>query len=246
MSADETSQLAPAPTLRAEWGRYRSFLRRQALPERAAPASRASLVATLRLAALDLTLAGGLILLAMAATYLGFSPPSHALGQFAFTPGLVLAIVVLAPLTEELFFRGWLSGRPAAVWPVILLGIAAIALVLASKNTALVAAGVASTAVLAALALAIVLRKCPAWGWFASAFPLFFWLSTTAFALVHLLNYREGSLAMLLPLVLPQFIAGSIFGYARVTYGLWASMLLHVLHNGALVGGIALALRYAG
>ena len=94
--------------------------------------------------------------------------------------------------------------------------------------------------------LAIILRKRAAWEWFTRAFPLFFWLSTASFALVHLLNYSEGSLATLLPLVLPQFIAGSIFGYARVTYGLWASMLLHVLHNGALVGGIALALRYAG
>ena len=232
--------------MRAEWGRYRSFLRRPTLPEQATPVSGASIIATLRLAALDLTLAGGLILVAMTATTLGFSSPSHALEQFAFTPGLVLAIVVLAPLMEELFFRGWLSGRPGAVWPVILLGIAAIALVLAGKDSALVAAGIAGIAVPAALALAIMLCKRPAWGWFASAFPLFFWLSTTAFALVHLLNYREGSLAMLLPLVLPQLIAGSIFGYARVTYGLWASMLLHVLHNGALVGGIALALRTAG
>ncbi|UIP07043.1 CPBP family glutamic-type intramembrane protease [Erythrobacter sp. SDW2] len=246
MSADETSQLAPAPTLWAEWGRYRSFVRRPTLPQRAAPLSGASLIAAWRLAALDLTVAGGLILLAMAATFGGFDPPSHALDGLSWTPEIVLAIVVIAPLTEELFFRGWLSGRPDAVSPVILLGMAAVALVFAGKDNALAAAGVAGVAVLAALALAFVLRKRPAWGWFTRAFPLFFWLSTTAFALVHLLNYEEGSLAMLLPLVLPQFIAGSIFGYARVTYGLWASMLLHVLHNGALVGGIALALRHAG
>lgn len=246
MNADPTSQLAPAPTLRAEWGRYRGFLRRPTLPQRAAPCSSARIVATLRLAALDLTLAGGLILLAMAATLGGFAPPTHALAGLGWTPQIVLAIVVLAPLMEELFFRGWLSGRPGAVWPVMLLGIAAAALVLAGQENALTGAGVAGSAVLAALALAIMLRKRPAWVWFSRGFPLFFWLSTTAFALVHLLNYAEGSLAMLLPLVLPQFIAGSIFGYARVTYGLWASMLLHVLHNGALVAGITLALRYAG
>lgn len=231
--------------MRAEWGRYRSFLRRPTLPERAAPISVASVVATLRLAALDLTLAGGLILLALAASFAGFAPPSHALEEIGWSPQIVLAIVVIAPLMEELFFRGWLSGRPGAAWPVILLGIAAVALVSAGKNTALVAAGVAGVAVLAAVVLAIILRKRPAWGWFSRIFPLFFWLSTTAFALVHLLNYQEGSLVTLLPLVLPQFIAGSIFGYARVTYGLWASMLLHVLHNGALVGGITLALRSA-
>lgn len=246
MSADPTSQLAPATGFRAEWARYRSFLRRPAVPDRAAPVSGASLVAVLRLAALDLTLAGGLILLALAASFAGFAPPDHALAEMQWTPAIVLTIVLMAPVLEELGFRGWLSGRAGAVFPVVLLGVAMAALLLAGKDSALVAAGIAALAAVAALVLAIILRKRPAWGWFARIFPLFFWLSTASFALVHLLNYTEGSLATLLPLVLPQFIAGSIFGYARVTYGLWASMLLHVLHNGALVGGITLALRYAG
>src|SRR5690606_37132816 len=93
------------------------------------------------------------------------------------------------------------------------------------------------------LGLAVVIlwrwRRRPAMGWFSRAFPLFFWLSTASFACVHLLNYDEGSLYVLLPLVLPQFVTGSILGYLRVHYGLWAAMLLHSLHNG---GGIALVL----
>lgn len=246
MFADPTSQLAPAASLRAEWSRLGSFLRRPALPARAARFSGRSLIAALRLAMLDLVLAGGLILLAMVATFAGLAPPDHALAEIAWTPQVVLAIVLLAPLLEELGFRGWLSGRPGAVLPVVSLGVAIGVLLLAGKDNALAAAGIAALAVIAAVVLAIILHKRPAWGWFTRMFPLFFWLSTASFALVHLLNYSEGSLATLLPLVLPQFIAGSIFGYARVTYGLWASILLHVLHNGALVGGIALALRYAG
>ena len=39
-----------------------------------------------------------------------------------------------------------------------------------------------------------------------------------------------------LALVVPQFIAGTIFGYARVQYGFWAGVLLHVLHNGTALG----------
>lgn len=246
MSADPTSELVPAASLRAEWRRFGSFLRRPVLPQRAARLSGRSFVALLRLAALDLALAGGLITLGMAATFAGLAPPDHALAEIAWTPQIFLTIVLLAPLLEELCFRGWLSGRPGAVYPVALLGLALGALLLAGKGNALAAAGFAAVAALAAMVLAYVLRQRPAWGWFARVFPLLFWLSTASFALVHLFNYSEGSLATLLPLVLPQFIAGSIFGYARVTYGLWASLLLHVVHNGALVGGIALALRYAG
>ena len=74
-----------------------------------------------------------------------------------------------------------------------------------------------------------------------TAVPLFYWLSTAGFACVHLLNFDEGSLYVLLPLVLPQFVTGSILGYLRVHYGLWAAMLLHALHNGT-----AMVLVFAG
>jgi cyanate permease len=45
----------------------------------------------------------------------------------------------------------------------------------------------------------------------------------------------------LIVLVVPQLIAGLIFGYARVTYGLWSDMMLHMMHNGLLVGLIVLS-----
>ena len=38
----------------------------------------------------------------------------------------------------------------------------------------------------------------------------------------------------------PEKAAGLIFGYARVTYGLWSDMLLHVLHNGLLISLVVL------
>ena len=34
---------------------------------------------------------------------------------------------------------------------------------------------------------------------------------------------------------------GAILGYTRVTYGLWASILLHALHNGAFISLVLLA-----
>jgi membrane protease YdiL (CAAX protease family) len=41
--------------------------------------------------------------------------------------------------------------------------------------------------------------------------------------------------------VLPQFIAGTLFGYMRVRYGFWTAVALHALHNGT-----ALSLALAG
>ncbi|MBL4718020.1 MAG: CPBP family intramembrane metalloprotease, partial [Erythrobacter sp.] len=68
-----------------------------------------------------------------------------------------------------------------------------------------------------------------------------FWLSTLAFASVHLFNFPAEDMAMALPLVLPQFATGTMLGYLRVHYGLWASVLLHLLHNGAFISLVLLA-----
>ncbi|MCB2085934.1 MAG: CPBP family intramembrane metalloprotease [Sphingomonadaceae bacterium] len=245
LPAPEAASL-PAATARSEWRSYLSFLKRPVLPERVTGIGAAAVKATLRLYLLDLLIMGGLILTALAAIAAGFVPPAHAMDDLEMTASLVFAIVIFAPLAEELLFRGWLSGRPGAVLSLLVLGAGVIAIILGSKAQPIASGLALIGALIAALVLAILLRKRAPWRWFARAFPIFFWLSTIAFALVHMLNYKEGSLATLLPLVIPQFIAGSIFGYARVRYGLWSNMLLHVLHNGTLVGGIALALMLGG
>ena len=60
------------------------------------------------------------------------------------------------------------------------------------------------------------------------------------FALAHLTNYSQVAVLILLPLVVPQLLFGLILGYARVTYGLWSDMLLHMMHNGLLIGLVVL------
>ena len=66
------------------------------------------------------------------------------------------------------------------------------------------------------------------------------------FASAHLSNYAQDASPVLLVLVVPQLIAGLIFGYARITYGLWSDMLLHMLHNGLLIGLVVLQKGVAG
>ena len=70
-------------------------------------------------------------------------------------------------------------------------------------------------------------------------------LGALLFAAAHLGNY-EGAALVLLPLVVPQLLVGLILGYARVTYGLWSDILLHMLHNGLLIGLVVLGKGFAG
>lgn len=62
---------------------------------------------------------------------------------------------------------------------------------------------------------------------------------TLAFAFVHLFNYPDWSLGVLLLsplLVAPQFMMGAMAGFLRVRYGFVWAFLLHALHNLILVG----------
>jgi membrane protease YdiL (CAAX protease family) len=150
--------------------------------------------------------------------------------------------VLLAPLGEELVFRSWLSGRPAIIAFVLLALLGLGALLPASMLVEDAPARLA----LSGLGLAIGLIGAPLAAWlllrrrvpplFVRVFPLLFWASTLGFALVHLGNYAEGSLAILLPLVLPQFALGTMLGYLRVHHGLVPAIALHASHNAILFG----------
>jgi len=85
------------------------------------------------------------------------------------------------------------------------------------------------------VALVWWLRRHPPMPFFSRHFAWFYIAASLLFALAHLTNYTQGTALILLPLVIPQLIIGLILGYARVTYGLWSDMLLHILHNGLLI-----------
>ncbi len=167
-------------------------------------------------------------------------PSPAAFDQFKAATLLPL-VVLAAPIGEEIVFRGWLTGRPRALWLVLCAMLAAVLAVAMVRHVAEAAAGIVLLAVLAAaLAGWTVLRKrrrAPAW--FERAFPVLFYLSVVIFALSHLANHDRVGLVML-PLVLPQLWAGLVLGFVRMRFGLPASMLLHALANGAAIG-LALA-----
>ncbi len=239
----QVSSLESTGGILATWRDFASFLRRPRLPDRAAAPSPSSLRRMLALLALDIAIMVPLILLALGAEALGVEFPDNALDELEFNTQQILLIVFAIPLFEELLFRGWLSGRPGHVGAMAALAAGVVVAAMAGGSDVPgagiwgVIAGLTFFAG-AAIVLALKVRAGP-WLWFRRLFPLFFWGSTLSFALIHIFNYDTAtSLVSLLPLVIPQFIAGLLLGYARVTLGLWACCVLHFLHNGLLVAGV--------
>jgi membrane protease YdiL (CAAX protease family) len=156
---------------------------------------------------------------------------------------LAPAVILLAPLAEELLFRGWQSGRAAALW---LLGCA-----LAGFGTLVLVTipGLAIPAALLFLAIAVITpigwwklrRRTRPMAWFARGFPAIFYLAAAVFALVHLANYPQASL-LAAPLVVPQLWAALVLGHIRQRIGLVAGILSHAIANASSLA-LAMALN---
>lgn len=245
----ESTSLALPNSARAEWRQWLAFLRRPNLPGEPAPFGRSAL-GMARMLSLDLMVMIVLIGLIGAATAFGLELPDNALNSLELTAGTIALLVLVAPLMEEIAFRSWLSGKPGHVLAIVILfGGVLVSAMLAETRTGDAADMAVALIVLGAGLLALValflLRKRAPMARFARLFPVFFWLSTVSFALIHLANYTEGALAILLPLVIPQFVLGSILGYVRVHYGLWSAIALHMLHNGLIVAVVVTAAENA-
>lgn len=256
MSDDTTSLVArDSPrrrisSIREQAQDFVTFLRQPVLPQRARKFTGRTLAAIGRMLVIDLLVMAVLVTLASIVIMAGIDLPDTALEQMEITAFIAVTVVIAAPLVEEIVFRVWLSGRPGHVIPLAILGLGILVMTQTDLTRSMEAVNVrAIGAALLTLAGAVIalymLRGRPAMDWFASLFPLFFWGSAVAFAAVHLLNFDEGSLWVLLPLVLPQFVVGTMLGYLRVHYGLVASIMLHALHNGLLLGLVYTGLQMA-
>lgn len=226
-----------SPQSAGTWRQFGAFVRRPELPDEATGVRLATLPVLAKLFALDLLLMALLIGGAALATALGMEMPEHLLDQMEFTPLLLAFILIGAPLGEELLFRGWLSGKSSHVIATLVLVATVIALgaVTLTGRLAVMMAVAFIGGMLIVLALWLR-RGRPPMPFFRRHFRWFYLLSTAAFASIHLANFTEGSALILLPLTLPQFLLGLILGYARVQFGLWASVLLHAAHNSLFVG----------
>jgi membrane protease YdiL (CAAX protease family) len=173
----------------------------------------------------------------------GVEFPQNELESLAWGIGTLALIVVFAPIMEEVMFRSWMSGRPGHIcWPFWRWAAARWVLyaMRCGCGKSRCDHRLARNARRGGGAI-YRFRQRGALGWFARAFPVFFWLSALGFATIHIWNYTEGSGPLVFLLVIPQLVAGTIFAYARVHYGLWSAIALHMLHNGTAVA-LALSL----
>lgn len=150
---------------------------------------------------------------------------------------LVPLTVLVAPVLEELLFRGWQRGTRAALW-LLACAVAAIVVmtVLTDPSQAIFAAGALLLALLAAVIGWLLLRRrTESLGWYRALFPAIFYVVAIGFALVHLTNYPRVSL-LAVPLVLPQLWAALVLGYVRQRLGLGQAMLTHISANACSIG----------
>lgn len=183
----------------------------------------------------------GLVIMPLIALWqkaFALSPPNafEGLGPLALWGGAVL----LAPVLEELFFRGWMSGtrRALALMVVVVAGL--LLFVALGRGKPLIGGGILLVTIIVAGAIWWLKRRDKTRPqWFVRHFPLLVYGTTAIFAAMHLFNYATITLVAV-PMVLPQFWSGLMFAHMRVRLGLLASILNHIASN-AIVLSVALA-----
>jgi membrane protease YdiL (CAAX protease family) len=157
-----------------------------------------------------------------------------------------LGFLVIAPLLEELVFRGWLTGRVAAL-RFAACGFAAMALMLAGVSLvpdhgrALAWAG-AGVALAGLIHWSLTRERAdartvpPA---FIRHFAVIVWAQALLFGLVHLGNYADLTSPLGLAVVLPQVLGGLLLAYIRTRAGLAAGMAYHAGYNTLVLAAAA-------
>lgn len=153
-------------------------------------------------------------------------------------------VVLIAPVLEEVVFRGWQSGRKRALWLVLCAILGTMATLAARLGGAdqLVVAAVSTGSLLAAIVGWFVLRKGGVAGWFTRCFGPIYYGAAILFASMHLANYPQVSL-LAVPLVLPQAWAGLTLGYLRQQLGLTWAIAAHAVSNAVM---LSIALTVGG
>lgn len=229
--------ISPLPARSAlEWvGDALRFIRRPA-PYTARHRWNAALVAALvAVFAFDLA-ADWLISLAIdAADTAGGFLPAPIQQDTPFAEELFYALLI-APLLEEAVYRGWLTGRRAALRFAVF-GFAAEACFIASlgvdEPSGKFIAGVGAVIAMIGFIQWIATREqdtaIPPW--FARHFHWLVWGSSGLFALIHLGNYEALTHPLGVVVVAPQLIGGLFLAYVRTRLGLRAAMVYHAAYN---------------
>ena len=184
--------------------------------------------------AVDIAVAA--LMVAVVAIAEGFGATFPQVEDFDLDP-LTLAIfaIAVAPVMEEVIFRGWLRGRRAdlefaATFVALILATTGLSYLDAVGEVAI--GGVVVLGVIVAWLRWLATRKAhtavPAW--FSRHYGKIIYASSLVFGMIHLTNYAELQFITVF-LVLPQTIGGLILAFTRTRLGLGAAILQHALFN---------------
>jgi membrane protease YdiL (CAAX protease family) len=155
-----------------------------------------------------------------------------------------LAFLVIAPVLEELLFRGWLTGRVAAL-RFATCGFLAMALMLTgvglvpehARAFGLAGAGAAMVGLVHWGLTRTRDRAVP--GAFIRHFGVIVWAQALLFGLIHLGNFAAITSPLGVLVVLPQVTGGLLLAYIRTRAGLAAAIAYHAGYNGLVLVAIA-------
>jgi membrane protease YdiL (CAAX protease family) len=148
----------------------------------------------------------------------------------------VFTSLLIAPLIEEALYRGWLSGRIAALRFAVF-GFVAEGCFIASlfvdeawaQPLAMIGAGIALIGFVQWLSTRHRDTAIPAW--FTRNFHWLVWGSCAVFALAHLGNSEPLTHPLGALVVAPQLIGGLFLAYVRTRLGLRAAIAHHAAYN---------------
>jgi hypothetical protein len=157
---------------------------------------------------------------------LGFNHKAMGLG----IKEKVFYAILLSPVIEELLFRLILVFNKKSLIVLITTTVILLTVFIIKGNVLKVA--LYSVLTIAFVLCIIQFTKCRLY--FIMYFRMFFFFIAGLFAILHIFNFLDISLAnfMFLPLlVIPQFFLGIILGYIRITYGFVFAVFFHMLVN---------------
>jgi len=151
------------------------------------------------------------------------------------TRNSLLFSIILFPILEEFAFRLYLKRNNINVFvsSFLVAHMICSAFIFNTNNFSLEQDGVLRILIdlfVASFSLYVYNKQL-----FKLKFNFLFYFSALLFGFVHIYNYDYSNprvLLFALIICLPQIIAGILFGYTRIKYGIIGSVILHILVNG--------------
>jgi len=144
--------------------------------------------------------------------------------------------ILFAPIYEEILFRSLLKFKK---WNIILFIITVGALIVyAALNSKIEFLIILSIMLLSVLPFLLIVSRSKIEFFMSYNFKYFFYASALTFGLFHASNF-SGNIYVIIAFSFilggPQIIVGLILGFVRMNYGLFYSIIFHIIINSTLL-----------